>query len=162
MYRTRRALKSLQYSQNGFDIAGVPSAPLKPLKNRTGIKNAEEKENPKTKQAKAHAVLLLVNQASLFIRIIFLSLYLKNTDAGIQCIIRDEELLTSEDVSNEYWTVMVCKRKHALAQARSENQALHALIDQLHDSNEMLRSGNTGLLELVDEVSSLKVRCCFC
>ncbi len=52
MYRTRRALKSLQYSSNGHDIVGLPKT--KSLKNNLKdiqeIVCFEEKENPKTRK----------------------------------------------------------------------------------------------------------------
>jgi hypothetical protein len=76
---------------------------------------------------------------------------------GIQCSKSDEEILTSNKSSSDYWHSMILKRKTALADTIAENSRLHDCIDLMSHENESLREECKELLEMVDELNLIKV-----
>lgn len=81
----------------------------------------------------------------------------KMVSIDIQCTIMDEELVCSTRQTNDYWKIMVYKRREALNNVTNENKDLHELIEQLNEENEHLREENKDLLDLFNEANSLKV-----
>jgi hypothetical protein len=76
---------------------------------------------------------------------------------GIQCLISDEDLVTSKKLCAEYWFEMIVKRKQALANTIDENMKLHEFIDFINHENDMIRQESRDLLEMVDELNLIKV-----